>query len=88
MTPQRNTFPRGFTTVMMLHILQIVFLKFLSLFLVGLTQLGYVIPVAWIAHKRHETPRLQGILSAAAITILVNGIGYFAILHEGLEAIP
>ena len=88
MNLRRNTFLRGFTAVMLLHVLQIVFLRWTSLFLVGLTQFLYVIPIAWMAYKRHDTLRLQGILFAAGMTFLLNAICDFGILHEGLTAIP
>jgi hypothetical protein len=88
MNPGSNTFLRGFTAVMLLHLLQIVFLRILSLFLVGLTQLLYVIPIAWMAYQRHQTPRLQGILTAAGTTFLLNAICDFVILQVGLSAIP
>jgi hypothetical protein len=52
------------------------------------TQLFYVIPIAWLAYKRHETLRLQGILTAAGMTFLLNAICDFGILYEGLNALP
>ena len=87
MSPENNTFVRGFVTVMLLHILQIVFLRGPSLFLVGVTQLLYVIPVAWMAYKRHQTRRLQGILTAAGITILINGLCDLLVFYGGINAI-
>jgi len=45
----------------------------LWLTLFGLLQFFFVIPLALRAHKRHETARFQGILTAAGLTFLVNG---------------
>ena len=87
MKPERNTFLRGFFTVMLLHILQIVFLTGPSLFLVGVTQLLYVVPIAWWAYKRHDTRRLQGIITAAGITIVVNVLCYLLVWYVGINAI-
>ncbi len=75
--PARNSFLRGFGFAMVLNLIQIplaVMTMGIALFVVGLTQLFYVIPIAWKAYKRHETARLQGIVLAAGITILINGI--------------
>ena len=71
--PKRNTFLRGFGFVMLLHLILTVLTFGLWLMFFGLLQLCYVIPIALKARKRHETARLQGILTAAGITILVNG---------------
>ena len=87
MRTERNSFLRGFVMVMLLHILQIVFLTGPSLFLVGVTQLLYVIPIAWLAYKRLETRRLHGILTAAGITILINGLGDLFVFYAGINAI-
>lgn len=68
----RNSFLRGFGTVLLFHLLQIPLLIICALF--GLIQLAYVIPLALKARGLGETARLQGILTAAGLTILVNGI--------------
>lgn len=75
--PERNSFLRGFGFVLVLHLIQVPLVAVsmgIALFVVGLTQLAYVIPLAVKAVRRHETARLQGILVAAGITILINGI--------------
>ncbi len=91
----RNTFLRGFGSVMLFHLLQIpIFIAcmqatqaldtaafhllqipiFIAWAVFGLIQLAYVIPMALKARKFGETARLQGILTAAGLTILINGI--------------
>ena len=73
MHPHRNTFLRGFGFVMLLHLIVSLLTMGLWLILFGLLQFCYVIPLALKARKRHETARFQGILTAAGITILING---------------
>jgi hypothetical protein len=80
--PERNTFLRGFGLVLLLHLALVVASFGMVLFLIGLLQLAYVIPFAIKARKQHETARLQGILVAAGITILLNGACYAFILTD------
>ncbi len=69
---ERNSFLRGFGSVMLFHLLQIPLFIVSAIF--GLIQLAYVIPMALKARRLGETARLQGILTAAGLTILLNGI--------------
>jgi hypothetical protein len=78
---QRNTFLRGFGVVMLFHLLQ--FPVFILCALFGLIQLAYVIPLALKAQKLGETARLQGILAAAGLTVLLNGTCDF-IMFRGI----
>lgn len=69
---ERNSFYRGFGVVLLLDLIPTA-----TFFLMGLTciiQLAWVIPMALKAHKLNETQRLQGILSAAGLMVLINGI--------------
>ncbi len=65
---------RGFGIVMLFHLGMTLLTMGLWLVLLGIFQLAYVIPIARKAHKRHEKARLQGVLIAAGVTVLVNGI--------------
>ena len=75
--PNRNTFLRGFGFIMFLNVA-----LFPLLVIVGLTQLTYVIPIALKAHRLGQTARLQGILVAAGLTILLNGACFVAIFSN------
>lgn len=75
--PEKNTFRRGFGLVMLLNLIQIPLIPLtmgLTIIVLGVFQLFYVVPIAWRAHKRQEKARLQGVLTAAGVTFLVNGI--------------
>ena len=75
--PERNTFLRGFGFVMLLHLA-----LFPVLFIVGVTQLAYVIPIAIRARNRGHTARLQGVLVAAGLTFLLNGLCFVALFSN------
>jgi hypothetical protein len=52
------------------------------LVVVGVTQLTYVIPTAVRAYNRKQTARLQGVLVAAGLTILLNGACFVAVFSN------
>ena len=75
-------FLRGFGIVMLCHLgITLISLLF-ALLAIGLLQLAYVIPMALSARKLGQTARLQGILTAAGLTILLNGTCYVALFSS------
>ena len=72
-----DTFLRGFGVVWLFHLIHVLLIPLtmgLSLILVSIFQLFYVIPIAWKARKNGESARFRGLLAAAGLTVLVNGI--------------
>ena len=74
-----NRFAWGFGIVMLLHIVLIVIFFRLPLYLIGVTQFLYVAPIAWLAYRRSHIFFLQGVLTAAGITVLIDGACYFMV---------
>ena len=72
---ERDTFVRGFVVVMLFHLIMLplgLLTVGITILFIGLAQLAYVIPMARKAYKLGETARMQGILAAAGVTVLVN----------------
>ena len=75
--PERNTFARGFGFILLMHLA-----LFPVIAIVGVTQLIYVIPTAIRAHNRRDKARLQGVLVAAGLTFLLNGLCSVAVFSN------
>ena len=87
MTPagSPNGFAWGFGLIMLLHRVQIVPFLRVPLYLLGIPQFLYVIPIAWLAYSKRDIFFLQGVLTAAGIPVLIDGACYFMVMRPLLQ---